>query len=443
MISTEELYSLYKACDCRVTTDSRTIEGGEMFFALRGENFNGNDYAVKALQAGAAYAVVDENKGFPSGDERFLMVDDAMATLRELSVYHRLHVADGKLKVLALTGTNGKTTTKNLIEAVLSTKYRVCATKGNFNNDIGVPLTLLSVRPDTEIAIVEMGANHPDDIYKLVRVCRPDCGLITNVGRAHLQGFGSFEGVKSAKGELYKYLGSVGSRSVIFLNEDDPDLKQMASDIPCHFWGYGLKYQGVRILPSTETEPYLRFLLDGKEVCTRLVGEYNISNVLAAIAVGNYFGVDREVSERAVEDYIPSNTRSQLIKTERNTVIADAYNANPSSMAASIENFAAIKTSHKKLAILGDMKELGSKSLEEHLSVLQLLQKHGIEALLAGVEFQKAASSLPEAGQQGGFLFFASSDKIKDYLSSSPVKGAFVLLKGSHSTSMEKLLEVL
>src|SRR5574344_2032227 len=236
-----DLYSKYCACGYRVTTDSRAISGGEMFFALKGENFDGNAFAMKALEQGAAWAVVNQEAGLPE-DPRLIRVQDSFKALQDLAIWHRTHVRDGRLPVIGLTGTNGKTTTKNLIEAVLSRKYKVTATKGNLNNDIGVPLSLLSIRPDTEIAVIEMGANHPDDIAKLVTVSRPTYGLITNVGRAHLLGFGSFEGVKAAKGELYKWLGSHGG--LIFLNEDDADLREMAAKEPCHFFGYGIAYQG-------------------------------------------------------------------------------------------------------------------------------------------------------------------------------------------------------
>ena len=291
----EKLYEKYLACGCRVTTDSRAVRGGEIFFALRGENFDGNDYALKALQAGAAWAVINDDAA--PGDagqlaDRFIRVPDPFTTLRGLAVWHRTHVRDGKLPVLGLTGTNGKTTTKNLIAAVLAKKYRVTATQGNLNNDIGVPLSVLSITPDTEIAVIEMGANHPDDIAKLVQVSRPDYGLITNVGRAHLLGFGSFEGVKAAKGELYKWLG-MHPGSLIFLNEDDPDLREMAAQQPCHIFGYGIAYQGAEVLPSSPDVPFLRLRVGGKLVRTQLVGAYNATNVLAALAVGEYFGVDR------------------------------------------------------------------------------------------------------------------------------------------------------
>ena len=288
-----ELYEIYRSCSGRVATDSRAIEGGELFFALKGENFDGNRFAAAALQAGASYAVVDASADL-SCDDRFIRVPDVFVALQELAVWHREHVSGpGKrLPVIGLTGTNGKTTTKNLISAVLSRKYRVTATAGNFNNDIGVPLSLLKITPDTEIAVIEMGANHPDDIAKLVKVSRPDYGLITNVGKAHLLGFGSFEGVKAAKGELYNWLGTHRG-SLIFLNEDDADLREMASKQPCHCFGYGLAYQRAEVLPLSAQEPFVRIRLGADIIRTQLVGAYNAQNVLAALAVGEYFGVSR------------------------------------------------------------------------------------------------------------------------------------------------------
>ena len=290
--------------------------------------------------------------------------------------------------MLGLTGTNGKTTTKNLISLVLGAKYRVVSTRGNLNNDIGVPLSLLSIRPDTQIAVIEMGASHPDDIEKLVQVCRPDYGLITNVGKAHLQGFGSFEGVLDAKTALYRYLGSHRG-SLIFLNEDDAVLKARAALEPCHCYGYGRRYQGVEILPVSTAEPFLRLALDGKTVRTRLIGSYNADNVLAAIAVGDYFGVPRDAAIAAIESFEPGNQRSQLVKTQRNTLIVDAYNANPSSMAAAIENFAGA-AAERRLALLGEMRELGADSLREHARVLRTLRSLGIPAALVGEQFRLA-----------------------------------------------------
>lgn len=430
-MTTEELYSIYLDCGCRVTTDSRKITGGEIFFALKGENFDGNDYALSALEKGAAWAVADRRE-LPE-HERLIVVDDALAALQQLAIWHRTHLRGGHLPVIGLTGTNGKTTTKNLIRAVLSRKYRVSATEGNLNNDIGVPLTLLSIRPDTEIAVVEMGANHPDDIAKLVQVCRPDYGLITNVGRAHLLGFGSFEGVKAAKGELYRWLGSRRG-SVIFINEDDSELKGMAAGIACHFFGYGRNYQHAEILDCTPEEPCLRLRLDGQIVATRLVGAYNADNVLASIAIGDYFGVPRKDAVEAIAAFVPDNIRSQMVRTNRNTLIVDAYNANPSSMKAALDNFEAVHAD-RKLALLGDMKELGDESAAEHLKVVDRLLASGADAMLVGPEFRSAAAACG-----ADFPCFDSSDELAASLRENPVSAALILVKGSRSTGMEKVI---
>lgn len=430
-MTTEELYSIYQDCGCRVTTDSRKITGGEIFFALKGENFDGNDYALSALEKGASWAVADRRE-LPE-HERLIVVDDAFAALQQLAIWHRTHLRGGHLPVIGLTGTNGKTTTKNLIRAVLSRKYRVSATEGNLNNDIGVPLTLLSIRPDTEIAVVEMGANHPDDIAKLVQVSRPDYGLITNVGRAHLLGFGSFEGVKAAKGELYRWLGSRRG-SVIFINEDDSELKGMAAGIACHFFGYGRNYQHAEILDCTPEEPCLRLRLDGQIVATRLVGAYNADNVLASIAIGDYFGVPRKDAVEAIAAFVPDNIRSQMVRTSRNTLIVDAYNANPSSMKAALDNFEAVHAD-RKLALLGDMKELGDESAAEHLKVVDRLLASGADAMLVGPEFRSAAAACG-----ADFPCFDSSDELAASLRENPVSAALILVKGSRSTGMEKVI---
>ena len=432
----EDLYQKYLACGGRVTTDSRAIAGGEIFFALRGENFDGNDYAAKALESGAAWAVVNDDAELPA-DARFIRVADPLQTLRDLAIWHRTHVRDGKLPVLGLTGTNGKTTTKNLIAAVLAKKYRVTATKGNLNNDIGVPLSLLSITPDTEIAVIEMGANHPDDIAKLVRVSQPDYGLITNVGRAHLLGFGSFEGVKAAKGELYKWLGSHRG-SVIFLNEDDPDLREMAAKQPCHTFGYGIAAQGAQILPATPGEPFLRIQLGAELIRTQLVGAYNATNVLAALAVGDYFGVPRADAIAAIAEFAPDNNRSQMVRTQANTLIVDAYNANPSSMRAALDNFRHVQAP-RKLALLGDMRELGEESLAEHQKVVRQLRGDGLPACLVGEEFRRALESL----EPGDEPWFADSAALAAHLAAHPVRDAVVLVKGSRGIQMEKVLPVL
>lgn len=431
----EELYRKYVEAGYMVTTDSRAIKGGEIFFALRGENFDGNDYALKALEDGAALAVVNADAALPD-DARLMKVENPYETLRDLATYHRLHVRkDGHLPVIGLTGTNGKTTTKELIREVLAAKFNVTATEGNLNNDIGVPLSLLKITPETEIAVIEMGANHPDDIAKLVKVSQPDYGLITNVGKAHLLGFGSFEGVKAAKGELYKWLGAHRG-SVIFLNEDDPDLREMASRQPCHVFGYGLKYQNAEILPTDASNPFLRIRIGDNTVNTRLVGAYNATNVLAALAIGQYFGVGEKAAISAIEQYCPSMNRSQLLVAGDSTLIVDAYNANPSSMSVALDNFTAFNAG-SKIALLGDMRELGEDSLKEHLNIVRKVQAAGLDACYVGEEFRKA---LDAEGLDG--KWFSSSDELAEYLRENRTSGCAYLVKGSRGIRMEKVLEV-
>ena len=432
----ETLYQKYCSCGYKVTTDSRAISGGEIFFALRGENFDGNNYAIKALDAGAACAVVNADAELPE-DERLIRVADPFETLRDLAIWHRTHVRDGKLPVVGLTGTNGKTTTKNLIEAVLSAKFKVTATKGNLNNDIGVPLSLLSITPETEIAVIEMGANHPDDIAKLVKVSQPDYGLITNVGKAHLLGFGSFEGVKAAKGELYKWLGAHRG-SVIFVNEDDRDLRGMVALQPCHTYGYGIEYQGAEILETSPEEPFLRISLGDDVIKTNLIGAYNATNVLAALCVGEYFGVSRQDAIRAIEGFVPDNNRSQMVLTASNVLISDAYNANPSSMSAALDNFNAINAD-KKIALLGDMRELGEDSVNEHVKVIEKLLAYNLDACLVGDEFKKAVLKIGT----DKFRLFTSSDDLAAFIGNNPFKDTLVLVKGSRGIQMEKTFPVL
>ena len=444
-----DIYKKFLECGV-VTTDSRTIKGGEMFFALKGENFDGNEYALKALEAGAAYSVVNaEGPAGGSDDPRLIKVEDTLKTLQELARWHRsMTIVDGKpLTVIALTGTNGKTTTKELIREVLSVKYRVTATEGNLNNSIGVPLTLLKINPQTQLAVVEMGASHPGDIKELVDIALPNYGLVTNVGKAHLLGFGSFEGVKSTKGELYDYLRRTSDK--VFLNVDNPHLCQMASERNLQsdperpyslILPYGLDYSGAKVLPSSPEYPYLRIDLDGRVIATNLVGAYNADNVMAALAVGEYFGVSREEAVKAVEAYVPSNNRSQMVKTERNTLIVDAYNANPTSMAAALSNFANVQ-SDSKVAMLGDMLELGADSVAEHVKVLGLAVETGLsEVCFVGSEFEKA---LKEVEHPAGYRSFLTSQELADYLKSASVSGSVVLIKGSRGTRMEKVIETL
>lgn len=445
----KELYSIFVKCG-DVTTDSRKISGGELFFALKGENFDGNEYAAKALEAGAAYAVVNADAPVCSrveefkdadGRSRLIPVNDTLTTLQNLARYHRENVlGEGKhLTVIGITGTNGKTTTKELIRTVLSAGFNVTATEGNFNNDIGVPLSLLKITPDTQLAIIEMGASHPDDINKLVRVSEPDYGIITNVGRAHLLGFGSFEGVKRAKGQLYDYVKEYGK--AVFVNEDDDVLRSMCAErdglsiVP-----YGLETDGCSVLETTPENPYLRIrLADGKIVESHLVGSYNSANVLAAICIGKFFGINEDKAISRVASYVPSNSRSQMIKTDHNTLIVDAYNANPSSMRASLTNFIHINAD-RKAVMLGDMGELGTSSDEEHSGILELLLDTCIDKIyLVGPEFRKA---LTRAGVDlGGRVYWAeNSGLLAAELVQSPLDGYIVLVKGSHYMRMEKVV---
>ena len=436
----EQLHALFLR-STGVTTDSRTLKGGELFFALKGENFDGNAYAPAALEKGAAYAVVDAaSEAAASDDKRLIPVTDTLETLQALARYHREHTfVDGKrLTVVGLTGTNGKTTTKELIRAVLSAKYAVTATAGNLNNDIGVPLSLLKINAETQIAVIEMGASHPDDIAHLVAVCEPDFGLITNVGKAHLLGFGSFEGVKKAKGQLYDYLQTHGGKA--FVLAADADLTGMAAarkgleTLP-----YG---EGTIVLPADADHPFLRMAVPSEAdpdillaVETHLVGTYNAPNVLAALAIGRYFGVPQDDAIAAVCRYEPSNNRSQMMRTERNTLVVDAYNANPTSMAAALDNIANI-VSDRKVLLLGSMGELGADSVAEHVKILEKLSVAcATQVALVGEEFRKALELHPVSCQ-----WFETSQALADWLRENPVKDSVVLVKGSRSQQMEKAI---
>lgn len=442
------IYNKFKECGV-VTTDTRTLKGGEMFFALKGENFDGNEYALKALELGARYAVVNKSAAVAASDDpRLVKVDDTLKTLQDLARWHRsMTFVDGKpLTVIALTGTNGKTTTKELIREVLSVKYCVTATEGNLNNSIGVPLTLLRINSETQLAVVEMGASHPGDIKELVEIALPNYGLITNVGKAHLLGFGSFEGVKKTKGELYDYLRRTADK--VFINVDNPHLCQMASERNLQsdperpyslLLPYGLDYQGGVVLFSDEKHPFLRILCGGVLINTNLVGSYNADNVMAAIAVGVHFGVSFEDAVKAIEAYVPSNNRSQMTKTENNTLIVDAYNANPTSMAAALENFSNV-SAKCRIAMLGDMLELGEDSAAEHKAVVEsALSRTFCKVFFVGKEFG-AVSSVADGSSA---MFFSTSDELAEYLRANPVKDATVLIKGSRGTRMEKVIPVL
>ena len=401
----QELYEIYLH-SAGVSTDTRTLKKNQLFFALKGENFDGNAFVEQAREKGASYVVAGDN---------------GLEILKELAAYHRHQL---RIPVIGLTGTNGKTTTKELIKTALGAAYRVSATEGNLNNEIGVPLTVLRIHPRAQLAIVEMGASHPEDLKPLLAVAQPNLGLITNVGKAHLLGFGSYEGVKHAKGLLYDYLKERGG--VVFANAEDPVLQEMLARRGLDAIPYSR--EGVKI----KADPFLELSFEDATLKTQLVGAYNAANVLAALCIAWYFDVPREDALQAIASYVPSNNRSQLVKTKRNTLIVDAYNANPSSMAVALDNLALMKG--RKVALLGDMRELGEDAAAEHKRIVERLED--TEAYLVGEEFARAAKGTPHKT-------FATSEDLAKYLSENPLEGCTVLLKGSHSIRMEKVIDVL
>jgi UDP-N-acetylmuramoyl-tripeptide--D-alanyl-D-alanine ligase len=435
MITIEKLYTLFRKSN-GVSTDSRNIAPGSIFFALKGDTFDGNSFVLQALESGAAYAVSDD-KSLPD-NSRIIKTDDSLKTLQQLAAHHRVMLG---LPVFALTGTNGKTTTKELITTVLSTKYKVVSTTGNLNNHIGVPLTLLKMNEETEMAVIEMGASAPGEIELLCSICQPNSGLITNVGKAHLLGFGSFEGVKKTKGELYDYLNKNGGTALY--NGMNSHLCEMISQrTGINKIEYGLNAQNALVLKATSDNPFLRIELNGTRIInTNMIGDYNADNVLAALAVGAFAGTDPDLSVKAVEAYIPSNNRSQLVKGQFNTLIVDAYNANPTSMKAALDNFMQIECS-KRALIIGDMLELGEYSSDEHKGILELIKHMNTESLFfVGSEFKNAADGDSYFAERA--KFFQTSDLLKEHLNKSTPKGCTFLIKGSRGTRLEKVIEAL
>ena len=446
----EEIYTRYLAHP-EISTDTRIITSGCIYIALKGENFNGNSFALKALELGAAYVIVDELPGnatgidassspASTGDQRIIQVENCLETLQELARYHRRQLT---IPFLGITGSNGKTTTKELIYSVLAQKFNTHATKGNLNNHIGVPLTILAIKPGTEFAIIEMGANHPREIELLSSICQPSCGLITNVGHAHLEGFGGFEGVKKSKKELYDFLAREQRQSFIWSDSDD--LLQMSQALEHRFFygsGEADKIQGevlsadpflhVRwkqnVLPPAATDAARSF-----DVQTQLTGSYNLPNVLAAVSIGAYFGLTPVEINRGLKSYQPANNRSQLQKSGHNELILDFYNANPSSMQAALDNLEQL-THPQKMVILGDMFELGDESAREHEAILRSVRKMNLpKALLIGPAFMKERHLLP-AG-----IFFESAAEAEVYLQAMEFEGYLILIKGSRGMKLEKL----
>lgn len=435
IMDAKELYNIYKQHPV-VTTDSRDCPKGSIFIALKGASFDGNKFAKMALEKGCSYAVVDEKEYADANDDRYILVDDALVAFKELAREHRRQF---NIPVIGITGTNGKTTTKELITAVLSEKFNVMHTQANYNNDVGVPKTLLQLNSEHEIAVVEMGASHPGDIKKLIEYVEPTCGMITNVGRAHLQGFGSFEGVKKTKGELYDFIKA--HEGLIFLNESNADLTEMASERQMErIVTYGRDGEGSVTGSVTECNPFLSFswntgnidaLAKGSGTChTKLIGAYNIDNCLAAITIGLYFGVPAEKINHALENYTPSNDRSEMTVTEHNHLIVDAYNANPSSMAAALDNFRLMDVPNK-MAIIGDMRELGKYSDEEHQKVVDTLKGYGITNVwLVGPEFAKTKTD---------FRKFNDVNEVKAEIERNRPTDCYILIKGSNGTRLFEL----
>jgi UDP-N-acetylmuramoyl-tripeptide--D-alanyl-D-alanine ligase len=425
----EKLYELFLKYPI-ISTDTRIDIRGSLFFCLKGENHDGNSFARAAIDAGAAFAIID-NPSFSMG-HRTVLVENSLTALQQLALVHRNLL---RIPVIGITGTNGKTTTKELIHAVLSKKFRVSATRGNLNNHIGVPLTLLSIKPETEIAIVEMGANHPGEIAELCLLAKPDFGMITNIGRAHLEGFGSLENIVETKTALYKSVAD--SMGKLFVNADDPILMSKAKGNDSFL--YGNNEDNFCPGQLTGADPYVT-LEWGKsfrnKLQTRLIGSYNLENILAAICIGMFFGIPEQDINDALANYQPSNMRSQLKKTSCNTVILDAYNANPTSMKAAIVNFVDL-TSTNKIAILGDMLELGENKESDHLEILENISSKGFDkVILIGPVFSKV-------NPYKEFLSFQNSLDAMQYLKKNPLKDATILLKGSRGISLEKVLEAL
>ena len=424
------LYNYFKECG-KVTTDTRNCPEGSMFVSLKGDTFNGNAFAKQALEKGCRYAVVDEPQYADA--ENILLVDDCLKTLQALAREHRRQMGT---RIIGVTGTNGKTTTKELIATVLQKRYNVLYTQGNLNNHIGVPLTLLNLTKEHELAVVEMGANHPGEICTLVHIAEPDCGLITNVGKAHLEGFGSFEGVVKTKSELYDYLRSKED-AFIFLDKDNEVLCGVSSGLESI--GYGMENDALYVSGKLHAcAPFLAFEWkhegESHDVQTHLIGSYNIKNALAAIAIGCRFGVSAEDICEALDNYIPSNNRSQLTETADNHLIVDAYNANPTSMRAALENFRLMEVPHK-MAILGDMKELGEGSTEEHRQIVSLLTTCNFEkVILVGAEFGKVC---------GDFEHYPDVEAVKKIFAQNKPKSKYVLIKGSNSMKLSQLKDLL
>ena len=423
----EQVYNAFLGCDQKVTTDTRNIAKNDLFFALKGPNFNGNKFAEKALELGAKYAVIDEKEYFIEG--KTFLVENVLETLQNLARHHREKI---NIPVVAITGTNGKTTTKELLGAVLTSQYNILITKGNLNNHIGVPLTLLQLNKEHEIAVIEMGASKIGDIKELVEIALPNYGIITNIGKAHLEGFGDVETIKKTKFELYDFI--IKNKGGVVLNNEDELLKSyIPKEIEKFTYGFSkadVTGKVVKQTPTLEMELTIEKNTP-KMLKTNLLGAYNQNNILAAACVGKIFKVSKENIERSIAHYSPTNNRSQLVKTSKNTVIADCYNANPTSTMESLISFNQIESS-QKLVILGDMLELGASSEVEHQAIVDYLESKSLKAILVGKCYQKTKS---------GFTTFKDTLELIPFLKQSDLENSLVLLKGSRGIKLEMLLK--
>ncbi len=429
-MQTEQFYPIFRDHPI-ITTDSRNIPANSIFFALKGTSFNGNSFATEALNQGAAYAVIDEPEY--KTDDRFILVDHVLTFLQKLARFHRDQLG---LPILAITGTNGKTTTKELVAAVLSLKFKVNYTQGNLNNHIGVPLTILSMNSETEMGVVEMGANHPGEIKTLCEIANPDFGIVTNIGKAHLEGFGSLEGVIRTKSELYDFLRIKNGKC--FVNADNSMLMEQAHHLEQITYGQStVNYMAGEIAGTSSYVTVKALFQKGwLYLKSKLIGGYNSENILAAACIGKYFGLDPLQIQKAISAYTPSNNRSQLIRSKKNTIIMDAYNANPTSMLAALANFSDLKDGPKCL-ILGDMLELGESSGEEHQKIIEYIEGQDFaEVFLVGPEFKHTVCRKEKKK-------FDQVELLSNYLKTQPIENKLVLIKGSRGIHLEKILELL
>ena len=429
MKTLERIYQYYSKKNI-ISTDSRKIDEGCVFVALKGERFDGNDFAYQVAIEGKAACVIADRKDLPA-HERLFIVENSLTTLQHLA---RLHRERCNIPIIGITGTNGKTTTKELVATTLSKKYNIIYTQGNFNNHLGVPLTLLRIKPETELAVVEMGANHPGEIAQLCEIAQPDYGIITNIGKAHIEGFGSFDGVIKTKNELYQYLRTKGEslKTKVFVNGNNELLMKLSDRMDRIVY----KTTDNRQRTTDHTSPFLEIDWNNNNIKTHLVGDYNYENVMAAIAVGTYFGVEENLIIEALENYVPSNNRSQFIRSEKNEIVMDAYNANPSSMHHSITNFKNIADDNT-LLILGDMKELGCESENEHRHIINLLKELNFDnVILVGEEFKKVSHGTD-------YMNFNNVEELIEHINQNGIVGKRILIKGSNSTHLEKLANIL